>query len=262
MDYRELLKGDVSMQNKFYHEFTPGKLEPTLIVAALLGLLAVIALSYFVVRIKPIGDRVRRYHSVGSKAAKVANSHRRSGTAPRDEDGLAIIMPSTSFDWAVGIVYAAAILALAAHYHGAGLLQLLLNHGFGIVAYIVLIIAATLVIVPITVLIQRFVQFISARIQFLAVQRETGEKIHIYEEWGLYDRWCRKEFDDICRSLNKREKKAVRAAVSDPRISEKTKLDRATSFIQAQDKLKKKTKPKEFELMLDSFVEFVYKKAE
>ena len=47
--------------------------------------------------------------------------------------------------------------------------------------------------------------------------------------------------------------------VSNPNISEKTKLDRARSFILAQTNLKKKTKTVEFESILDSFVEYVYR---
>jgi hypothetical protein len=101
---------------------------------------------------------------------------------------------------------------------------------------------------------------VAAKKLYRSTQDETGSTLCVYEEWGLYDKLCRKEFDSILRTLTRKEKRTVRAVVSDPGISEKTKLERAKSFILAQNKLKRKTRPLEFESILDSFVEFVYQK--
>ena len=245
------------MRNENYHAFTPGGIEPAFILALILGLAIIAALSFFIVRIRPIDSRVRRYRSVGNKATRVADSHRRTGAAPKGEEGLAIIMPSTSFDWGLAVIYAIYAVVLANHYHGAGILQLLWNHGYTEFAFIVLMMLGGALTMPFVILIARFAQFVSAKKLFLSSLR-SDVRLHVYEEWGLYDKVCHKEFDAIVRTLARKEKCAVRAVVSDPNISERTKLDRAESFIIAQTNLKRKTRPKDFENILDSFVEYVY----
>lgn len=248
------------MNNSKYHEFTPAGLEPALIILAIVGLVAVIVFAYLVVRIRPIDRRCTRYRSVGSKAAKVADSHRRCGAAPKDKPGLAIVMPSTSFDWKLAFVYALTMAILTYHYHGAGIIQLLWNRELGEGTYVLMTMAGIAIVMPIVVWIVRFVQFVAAKTLFLSTLRETKQRMPVYEEWGTYDKWCSKEFDSICRSLGRKEKRAVRAVVCDRNISEKTKRDRATSFVAAQGNLKRKSNPVEFESILDSFVEFVYQK--
>lgn len=246
--------------NEKYHEFTPAGIDPALIISAIVGLVAVIIFSYLIVRIRPIDKRCTRYRSVGSKAAKVSDPHRRCGAAPKDKSGLAIVMPSTSFDWKLALAYSIIMAILTYHYHGAGMIQLLWNRGLGEEAYFFMTLAGIAIVTPIMVWIARFVQFIAARVLLLATIRETKQRIPVYEEWGTYDKWCRKEFNDICRSLSVKEKRAVRAVVNSQEISEKTKRDRANSFVHAQGNLKERSSPKEFENILDSFVEFIYEK--
>lgn len=246
--------------NSKYHEFTPAGLEPALVILAIVGLVAVIIFAFLVVRIKPIDEHCTRYHSVGSKAAKVTDSHRRCGAAPKDKPGLAIILPSTSFDWKLALSYALTMAVLTYHYHGAGMIQLLWNRGLGEGTYVLMSLVGIAIVAPIVVAIVRFAQFIAAKTLYLSTLRETKQRMPVYEEWGTYDKWCSKEFDGICRSLSRKEKRAVRAVVCNQDISEKTKRDRANSFVLAQGRLKKKTKPVEFESILDSFVEFVYEK--
>lgn len=246
--------------NSRYHEFTPAGLDPALIILAIVGLAAVIIFAYLVVRIRPVNRRCTSYRSVGSKAAKVSNPHRKCGAAPKDQPGLAIIMPSTSFDWKLALIYSLTMAVLTYHYHGAGIIQLLWNRGLGEGTYLFLTMVGITVVTPIVVWLVRYAQVISARVLRLSTFKETQEKMPVYEEWGTYDRWCRKEFDSICRSLSRKEKRAVRAVVCSPDISEKTKRDRANSFVLAQGNLKKRSNPVEFESVLDSFVEFVYEK--
>lgn len=247
------------MQNDKYYEFTPSGIEPALIILAMVGLAMVIVFAYLVVSIRPIDVRCTRYRSVGSKAAEVTDPHRRCGAAPKDKPGLAIIMPSTSFDWKLALVYALTMAVLTYHYHGAGIIQLLWNRNLGEGTYVFLSLVGIAIVAPIVVWLVRIVQFVAAKRLFLTTLKQTKQKMPVYEEWGTYDKWCRKEFDSICRTLSRKERRAVRAAVNRAGISEKTKRDRAASFVLAQ-KNTKKANPVEFESILDSFVEFAYEK--
>lgn len=245
------------MRNDYYHDFDPS-IDPAFIIALGIGMIALVTISYFAVHIGPITYRCRRYRSAGNKAKRIADPHRRSGAAPKNATGLAIIMPSTSFDWIASVIYVIYAIALAHYYHGAGILQVLWNHEFTELTYFIVMVLCGTFMTPCVVAVMRVAQFISAKKIFLSTLH-SGTRLHVYEEWGLYDKLCYKEFRAICRVLSRKEKCAVRAVVSNPNISEKTKLDRARSFILAQTNLKKKTKTVEFESILDSFVEYVYR---
>ena len=245
--------------NDKYHEFSP-VFEPALLITMAVGLAAVIVFAYLVVRIRPIDGRCTRYRSVGRKAARVSEPRRRCGAAPKDKPGLAIIMPSTSFDRKLGLFYSTVMALLVYYYHGAGIIQFLWNHNYGGEVYLMMNFVGIAISSAFVVWIVRFVQFVAAKNLLITTLREAGQKLPVYEEWGSYDRHCRKEFNSICRSLGIKERCALRAAVSDPEISEEAKRNRAESFVHAQKNMKERMKRVDFERTMDLYTEFSYGK--
>ena len=237
------------MNNRYYHDFEPAGFEPILVVAIIIGLLFVILYSKLRVGIRPITDRCRRYHSCGRKAAKISDHKRRCGSATTSQRGLAIIFPSTSFDWKLAFAYVISITLLTVHYHGRGFLQILYNHGYGAGMFQFLLLSGCFSATFIVVQIERFVQYLSAVNLYQSTKKETNETMPVFEEWGLYDKACRKKYDRYFAKLSKSDREIVRSVIPYWEVSEKIRLDRMESFLYTKEKNEETAQERRFEVL-------------
>lgn len=234
------------------HTFTP-TIDGDFIVLAIAIFVIVIIFSWMIVRINPINSRVTRYNSAGNKARKVANPRRTCGAPPRGESGLAIILPSTSFDWCLSVVYAVVMAGLVYQYHGAGIIQLLWNANMSEKLYAILTEIGVLLTMSIMTQIIRLTQCIAARVLLSKTTKEAKTKLHVYEAWGIHEWICAFKLKRLCRSLNKEQRRVVRAKVRDMNVSEKVRLDHVRAFVLARYRQPSEKKKVSF---VDRFLSF------
>lgn len=239
--------------NSRAHTFTP-TIDGDFIVLAIAIFVIVIIFSWLIIRIKPINDRVTRYNSAGNKAKKVADPRRTCGAPPKGESGLAVILPSTSFDWCLSTVYAVVMALLVYQYHGAGIIQLLWNANMSERMYLLLTEIGIIITMPIMVWLIRLTQCIAARVLLSKTTKEAKAKLHVYEAWGIHEWICAFKLKRLCRSLNKEQRRAVRAKVRDMNVSEKVRLDHARAFVFARYR-----QPSAKKSFVDRFLSFFVK---
>lgn len=235
------------------HTFTPA-IDGDFIVLAIAIFVVVVVFSWLIVRIRPINSRVTRYNSAGNKARKVADPRRTCGAPPRGESGLAIILPSTSFDWCLSALYAVVMAALTYQYHGAGIIQLLWNANMSEKLYIILTEIGVLLTMSVMVPFVRLTQCIAARVLLSKTSKEAKTKLPVYEAWGLHERFYAFRLKKLCCSLNKEQRRAVRAKVRDMPVSEKARYDCAKAFVLARYR-----QPREKKSFVDRFLSFFVK---
>ena len=233
--------------------FTP-TIDGDFIALAIAIFVVMVIFSWLIVRIRPINGRVTRYNSAGNKARKVADPRRTCGAPPRGESGLAIILPSTSFDWCLSAVYAVVMAALTYQYYGAGIIQLLWNANMSERMYLLLTEIGIIITMPIMVWLIRLTQCIAARVLLSKVSKEAKTKLHVYEVWGMHEWICAFKLKSLCCSLNKEQRRAVRAKVRDTSMSEKARYDCAKAFVLAHYR-----QPREKKSFVDRFLSFFMK---